>query len=149
MGTLRVGVALAAATIAFLFSGCAALGAATEAAAPVLLADVERFLVEEMRRATDPQRARDLAEAQRTLDDCRAAQVAAEHAARRATAVAVVTDGEVERAAREREWAERIRVETLRTRLEAQLGRLGIRGVIRPLSKGANEDADAGAGGVP
>lgn len=113
-------------------SGCAAV----KAAAPLLLAGVERVLVEELEAANDARRERELRDALVLIDGCRAAHAAAEDAARRATEAAVIAHQEAERAAREREAAERARGEVLKVELRRKLARLR----IRPPSNAPLED---------
>ncbi len=140
----RFSMALAVAVAILVTTGCAAV----QAAAPALLAGVERVLVDGIEAAEDGARRRELKEALALLEQCRAAQRAAEDAARRATEAAVLAQKAAERAANERELVERATAEQAQRELRRSLLRLGLAGRLQPSSTGPGA-GDAGMDGAP
>lgn len=132
--------------------GCAALTAAAPTLAPLLLEGAEHALQDELDRAEEARRKRDAAQALALLREARAAQAAAEDAARRAVEAQVLARADAERAAEAARRAEEARRDAALVRLRPMLLRLGV--TAAPAAP-ASAAPDAGsptlvdAGGVP
>lgn len=116
-------------------------------AAPPLLATIGDVLEDELDRAADQRRKKQLHEAQRLLEEVRAAQAAAESAARRATEAAAVAQDAAERAEKAKEQTERARADQALRRLRIRLDLLGLSEKIAKAGQGSEAPAASGADG--